>query len=283
MKNLKLSFVLAFFSFAIFTFTACEKEATLDANSDDLSDIELTENAFELIEIEEATNFSMEMKAEEKTGFACMTVTIHPNQNGTFWPHGATLDFGSVNCTAPNGHTYRGKIHVTQTAYWNLQGATRTTTFEDFYIDDYKIEGTKVLTNNGLNNDLHISFTQTITGGKITTPDGTAFITCNSTRTRELLEGALTHTYLDNVYQITGNENGSTWNGNTYTKTITVPLRKSAACKFPESGKVEFVINDQEPIVLDYGDGTCDAKATLSRGDEVLEIILGEKFKAKKE
>ncbi len=283
MKNLKLLSVVAIFIFAIFVFSSCEKEDALDASSDDLSDIELSEDAFELTEIEEASNFISEMKSDEKTGFTCMTITIHANENGAFWPHSATLDFGSENCTAPSGHTYRGKIHVTQTNYWYLQGATRTTTFEDFYVDDYKIEGTKVLTNNGLNNDLNISFTRTITGGKITTPDGTAFITHNSTRTRELVEGVLTHTHLDDVFNITGNESGSTWNGNTYTKTITVPLRKAVACKFPESGKVEFVINNQEPIILDYGDGTCDAKATLTRGDEVKEIILGEKFKAKKE
>ncbi|MDZ7635575.1 MAG: hypothetical protein U5L72_14550 [Bacteroidales bacterium] len=39
-------------------------------------------------------------------------------------------------------------------------------------------------------------------------------------------------------------------------------------------GTIGFEIEGIEPFTLDYGDGECDADATLSRGDETKEITL---------
>jgi hypothetical protein len=281
MKNIKLSLVLAFFALVLFTFASCEKQESLQVDENTLTDIEIAEDAFDLTSVEEVTNFVEGLKSEDyKKTFECLEVTVHENENGQFWPHSVTISFGD-SCVGPDGNIFKGKIHVTQSAYWKTQGATRTTTFEDFSINNYKVEGTKVLTTNGLNENQNLSFTRTITNGKITTPDGTASITHNSTRTWELVEGFGTDTFLDNVYEITGTANGTTWTGGIYSKTITVPLTKSAVCLFPSSGKVELILNSQEPIILDYGDGTCDAKATLTRGDQVKEIILGNRFRGK--
>ena len=283
MKNYKLLFAAALFLVASFTFTSCEEdEIAKEIDLEELSDIDLSSEAFDLTDIEEATNFTSVKSSESSKDFVCMTVTVHENNDGKFWPRSVTLDFGAENCTADNGKTYRGKIHVIQTAYWKIKGASRTTTFEDFYVNDFKIEGTKVKTNNGFNEDQNISFTRSITDGKITAPEG-KFITYNATRTWELIEGFGTHTHFDNVYSITGNSSGTNWKESTYSRTITTALRKAVVCKFPESGIIEIIINEESPITLDYGDGTCDAKATVSRDGVTKEIIFGQRFRNNKD
>ena len=67
---------------------------------------------------------------------------------------------------------------------------------------------------------------------------------------------------------------GTKLDGVAYTHTIINSLEWTAACRFLVRGTIGFEIEGIEPFELDYGDGTCDAAATLSRGDETKEITL---------
>jgi len=77
---------------------------------------------------------------------ACVTVT----ETSTTFPKVITFDFGA-GCTGPNGHTKKGKIIVDMSGPLTDIGATRSISFDEFYLNDYKITGTKDLTNEGLN------------------------------------------------------------------------------------------------------------------------------------
>jgi len=64
--------------------------------------------------------------------------------------------------------------------------------------------------------------------------------------------------------------------GTIFTSTISTdkPLRREMACRFIVSGVVQISKGDRQGT-FDYGDGTCDNKATFTNSkDEVKEITL---------
>ena len=50
--------------------------------------------------------------------------------------------------------------------------SVRTLTFDNYYVNGAKVEGTTVVTNTGLNNNSNVVFSVVLTGGKITFSDG---------------------------------------------------------------------------------------------------------------
>jgi len=261
-------------------FISCEEtKIATEIDSAEVNDIEFTAELFNLDAVEEATNFQETLKNNLKIDdFTCMNITVHENENQAFWPHSVTVDFGVLGCADAYGNIYKGKIHILQTNYWNVEGATRTTTFEDFYVNLLKIEGAKTVTNQGLNSEGNLTFQLSITNGKVSLND-LLYVTYNSSHTWELVEGAQTHSRLDNVINITGTSTGKHWTGSTYSKNILTPLRKPFICRVPVSGSQEIIIDLASPIVLDFGNGTCDDLVTITQNGVSKEYSLSEQFK----
>ena len=117
-------------------------------------------------------------------------------------------------------------------------------------------------------------FSVVLAGGKITFADEST-ITREFDREREYIAGYDTWwTPWDDICLITGMATGTNLDGKGYTHTIISALEWQAACRFLVSGSIQFELDGIEPFVLDYGDGDCDAYATLSRGDDTREITL---------
>lgn len=70
---------------------------------------------------------------------------------------------------------------------------------------------------------------------------------------------------IDNEYTITGKTTTTLSNGTTITNTITTPLIAKGSCNksYPLQGSVTTTKNSYE-AVIDFGDGTCDDKATFT-------------------
>lgn len=64
-----------------------------------------------------------------------------------------------------------------------------------------------------------------------------------------------------------------------YSNTILTPLHWTHTCEFIVAGTIKFERTGVVPIVLDYGTGECDAKATVQRGNQTKEIILKHKHR----
>ncbi len=201
-----------------------------------------------------------------KTTGTCPAVTVDTIST----PHSMTLDFGTTNCTGADGKLRRGKIIVTWTAKYRQSGTVITLTFVDFYQNDNKIEGTKTVTNNGLNNAGHIYFTVQVTNAKITKASG-KIISWNSTRTREWIQGANTPAVADDIYNITGSASGTDANSNAYSMTITKALTIDFSCQYHlTSGTIEVTPTGKATRVIDYGNGNCDDDATLTVGKKTI-------------
>lgn len=191
----------------------------------------------------------------------CMTRTAESPEDAKY-PKIITIEYDG-DCASDKEVVKSGKIIVTLTGSHREVGSERIVTFEDFYVNDVKIEGTKTITYNGIG-----QFTSELENGSILTRDG-KYILRESTKTKELIEGGDTEERSDDVYQVTGSATGETSDGRSYTKEIVEPLIISKDCFWITQGVVETTINGVTTSV-DFGDGTCDNVAirTNENGDK---------------
>ena len=263
------------------SFTACQKDSTpIDQDSIDLADDNsVTDVAFDDI-FYTVDNASIMLEAALGKGdlkstlvFAdsCPLVTITNPEVGV-WPKTITVDYGS-GCEGFFGSTRSGKIIITITERRYVLNATRTVTFENYYFNGIKVEGSKEVKNTGLNNNNNMTFSDKLTAGKLTLPNGNT-IEREFEHQREWLAGWGTMNIWDDECLVTGTATGKTINGYTYTNTIMTALHWKRVCEFLVSGVIRFEREGVEAFELDYGDGECDAVATLKRGDQSKVITL---------
>jgi len=258
MKNMKWLFALVLAG-GVF-FTACQKDNDKTLPTDQITAAEDQTAANDLYEdVDEQVDEAIETRGDDPDGNTCPTVTIDPADGS--YPRTMTIDFGTDGCTGVDGRVRKGKIVVNLTDTLTNIGAVRTATFVDFYVDNAHLEGTRTITNDGLNGDGNLTFSRSVTGGKITYPDG-EFTTWEASHTMELTEGAATPTWLDNVWEISGGAAGVTRNGKAFTSEITTPLVRKRVCRWVVSG-VKNITIDSKTLTVDYGDGSCDRKATV--------------------
>lgn len=152
-------------------------------------------------------------------------------------------------------------------------GATKIITFEDYYVNNTKLEGTKTIVSEGVNADsTEVMFYVTLVGGQVTFEDGTV-VTRDSEKTRLWYVGENHWDRSDDYYLINGTSTGVNYLGETYTRTLT-DLLAAPTCSYIKSGTVEIVIGEETPILLDYGDGECDPYATITKDGVTKDITL---------
>jgi hypothetical protein len=219
---------------------------------------------------------------------SCATITLNPPAwdttmsppawNNTF-PKTLTIDFGSANCVGNDNKARRGKIISVFSGKHNESGTVATTTLDNYHVNDYHVEGTKAVTNNGSN-----SFSIEV-DGNVTSPDGNDEVSWTSTRTRTWIEGQNTNFWtlnpdstcceffdgiLDDVYSITGTASGVNRNGRNFEAEITVPLRIEFCGWIPEitEGTVEIQPEDLKLRMVDFGDRECDRTFVVTIGNK---------------
>ncbi|HWJ28356.1 MAG TPA: hypothetical protein VNS32_17555 [Flavisolibacter sp.] len=200
---------------------------------------------------------------------SCATVTLSPADTTTF-PKTMTIDFGS-GCVSPDGVTRKGKLIVSLSGMIRNIGSILSVAFENYYVNGFKVEGTYSIKNNTSNNVLSF-ITQTV-GGKVTYPDGTTYVTHTGTHTYTQTSGSATPSFADDSWSVTGSGNTANSKGDILTVIIKTALLKNVICQHITSGAEEFTYNNLKGT-LDFGNGTCDDKATLTIGNYSTEITL---------
>jgi hypothetical protein len=265
MKNLTLKITfITIISMGILV-TSCNKknEASPVDDTTISQDDALAENLFD-----EATGIadeayglkSLGLKSTDESIYLgpCAEITLDTTAN----PHELIIDFGEENCLCNDGKYRRGKIIVSFTGRYWWPGTVITTGFDEFYVNDNQLDGTKVLTNMGKNDDDHPYFLISVTGVVHKALDGGTF-SWNAEMEREWVEGFTTKKIRDDVYHITGEASGIRPNGKTWDREIINELRKEMNCRFIVSGTVEIRPEDLSTRLLDFGDGECDNIATV--------------------
>lgn len=230
----------------------------------------------ELMAIAEDVYAADEIASTSKGGYGsdylpdCVTVSVALGGN----TKEITLDFGE-GCELPTGNTLSGMVYLVYALDTVAESNTIELALEDFVFNDVAIEGEADIVRVRSNENGNPQGTASGTF-EATWPSGeTASLT--GTRTREWIEGYGTGHWGDNVFLITGTRTYTSRAGNEFVKEVVTPLRRELSCRFIVSGVLE-ISRLGNTASLDFGDGSCDAKGTLTYSDGTEEEIYLRRF-----
>lgn len=274
----KLKTVLGIGALALVSLSSCQKvkKANLDASQTNAR----MENIFDDIysQIDEAADTQEELNKVENGNWtlhtsACGDVTLTPL--GADYPKTLTLDFGT-ECVGTDGRTRSGQIVCTFSGPWNEAGTVVNATLVDYHVDEYSVQGSKTVTNQGTNG-LGQPYYSVVVSGVVVSWDNNQ-VSWESARTRTWTEGYDTHFWtwdstnntflffngiIDDRYEITGTAAGTGVNGNSYDITVTSPLKWGWDCWYIKEGTITIEPENYDSGIVDFGDGQCDNDATL--------------------
>jgi len=198
----------------------------------------------------------------------CPVITV----NTEVKPNVMTIDFGTA-CTGKDGKIRSGKIIVTAASF-KLFPSERSKSFDNYYVDGKKIEGSvsKVILRDSINHNRTATIKENVI---IIIPEkkDTAFRVSTMTRV-----------YQNNVLKDKTDDQIVSWgtvvntrpNGVVVTKTIAeaTPLVYKVSCKHIVSGIASFVNSKGRTWSIDYGDGTCDNVAIFTENGVTKEITI---------
>jgi hypothetical protein len=283
---MKTRFYMMTASIVILSFMSCQKDtSTVEQDSINIADDDAVSDAVfeDIFSTEDNASIildhlakSGDSKSDIIVADSCPAITIAHPETG-IWPKIVTVDFGE-RCSGLYDNTRSGKIIIEVTGPRLEVGSKRRVTFENYYFNDIKVEGTKVVENSGYNENQNLVCSVSLTGGKLTLPDG-KFIERSFEHQREWIAGLLTRNIWDDECLITGTANGTTIDGVAYTNTIITALHWKRVCFFLVSGVVNIEREGKKDVEINYGTGECDAVAVVTKGGESKEILLRHKLR----
>ena len=285
MKKVNLLATLAI-TFSLTSFMACTTDQTVgtdasvtstavdEAQASNLND-QVISTVDDYVNTSDANGFAKVNSAQKVNSISATdTVIVTIDKTGlTVFPKKISVDFGKTGYTDKRGNVLKGKIYITVSNRMTIAGSTRQIQFSDFYVNDNLVKGFKTVTYNGIT-DTKPSW-GIVARDTITRVDGTTVI-WNSDRTRTRIDDNNTPLiYWDDSYSITGSSNGINAKGVAYTMAIdaTKPLVSVGGWKYFVSGAV-LITTEKRTALLDYGDGTKDAKATITINGVTKDINL---------
>jgi hypothetical protein len=210
----------------------------------------------------------------------CATV-VEDEENNT-----KTITF-SEDCEGKRGQVRSGTMIVTYSETQKEAGSFRQVTYNDFYLNGVKIEGTRRTEIISIDESGSKTMRTTMSDGKMIYEDGT-FETKNSEMTR--------YTHVENSEKqyssLTGSKSAVSTEGVNFSMEITTPIKFVYNCddlgfrkrgKIPVEG-VKVSIDGDQTITTDFGDGTCDTLVEVTKDGEVETVDLkdlkrGDRFK----
>lgn len=220
-----------------------------------------------ITEVEHAS--SQENALEKQYNQDLPTVTVDAGENGfadSAWT--ITIDYGD-GIPGRYGWIRKGKIIVDVQGFYRFKGAKRTMSFENYYVNDNKVEGTHTVTNIGFDStEMAYVFQVTVRDAIVTKTDNTT-ITWSSDRIRKWTAGYDTPLVIsDDVYAVTGSAHGVNSEGKPFTKTIIEPLIIYMNCQYIQDGSIDITVQDTKTASLDFGysegAGSCDEHVKLT-------------------
>ena len=200
----------------------------------------------------------------------CATV-VEDEENNT-----KTITF-SEDCEGKRGQTRSGTMIVTYSETQGEAGSFRQVTYDDFYLNGVKIEGTRRTEIISIDENGSKTMRTSMTDGKMIYEDGT-FKTKNSEMTR--------YTHVENdekqYSSLTGSKSAVSTEGVSFSMQITTPIKFVYNCDdlgFRKRGKIpvegiKVSIDGDETITTDFGDGTCDTLVEVTKDGEVETVDL---------
>jgi hypothetical protein len=211
---------------------------------------------------------------------ACLNVTIVTSGNTAApFPVTITLDFGG-GCYCGDSHVRKGKIIVKYSDRLLHPNANANIQFEDFSIDSIQIDNSTSYSIANTGTQYTLQFTIDI-NANLSKSDGN-YTEWHSHKVITRTDGSTTNTPLDDVMQIEGTASGKVKKNDlvvAWKAEITDPFIKRFTCRWISQGMIKvnresLSANSQWVGVLDYGNGNCDNRATLTLNGVTYQITL---------
>jgi hypothetical protein len=194
--------------------------------------------------------------------------------SSTSYPMTITLDYGD-STIIHHGRVLKGKVIVEISAPPRTDGSTKKMTYLNLVVDTIMVNGTSTSVFKGDNKTLAAEYYSEDV--KFVSSGGKEII-WKGQKVRKWVEGLGTDTLRsDDVIEITGKVDASITGGAVYKKEITVPLVKNGDCKYIVSGVIQLTVNNTLVSTVDYGTGSCDASAVLTKDGTTVTLDLTEK------
>ena len=266
-KQLVTLMAIAFFAFSL---SSCKKnteaaveeiETTFEISGDQAVADNLTQDAVDVMEEAAAKNNLLGATPSGSTTTTnnwlptCVIITV----TGNFPAKNIKLDFGS-GCTN-NGIFRKGIMNIVLTDSIRNSGSVATITFDNYYVNTFKKEGTITWTNTSTPNVR--SWNRQVANGKITAADGKYWL---HTSNMDITQTAGVSTPLnitDDVFSLSGTKTVTNAAGKSRTSTTQTPLQKKTSCSNIDQGILK-VQGPNHYALIDFGDGTCNNLATIS-------------------
>lgn len=262
-------------------FAACKKDNNSSTVGDDTemaleqAGMEQTFDDLDKITDEATSNGTLSnFKTTNGSGLIlsnCATVT----RDTVSIPHTVTIDFGNTNCLCNDGRYRRGQIIVSYMGRYRDSGYHHQISFNNYFVNNNQVTGTKTVVNVGSNLANHLVYHVHVNAALVFGNNlGTRSWVSN--RTRIWVQGDNTQTRADDVYEVKGSGTLTRVNSVVVYDSITSPLRVALNCQWIKQGTVQITTSNPNALVrtLDYGNGTCDALATLTVNGNTYNITL---------
>lgn len=259
----RLGFVVLFS--CINALSACKKDDDNDTateNTGYAEDLVLIQQSFDdLDEIVMRAQYGGTgfLKGGENPLAACATI-IHDT---AATPKRILIDFGSAGCISYDGRVRTGKLNVF------YEGDYKTTDYyhrvePQFYtVDGNSVSGVRKITAVGRNKYNQIYYTEDVTG-EIALKNNGGTLKAKSNRTLTMIAGESTPEVTDNIYAVDGIGEMTRANGEVFSTEVVSPLNISFSCNYINKGVIRVVPAGFTHRFVDYGNGECDDKATVT-------------------
>ncbi|MBI1222859.1 MAG: hypothetical protein GC180_09675 [Bacteroidetes bacterium] len=249
---------------SVLIFASCKKDKTTTSQPENSGDLLMGQ---ELVISEQYFGDLKSIADEAESGSlssfksaGCATVTLDQSNKKI------KVDFGSSNCLCKDNRFRRGVLDITYTkTYWD-SGNVITITPSNYYVNDYGLNGTKMVTNLGLDANSNPHW-QVDVNGTVIKPlnGGTVGWICN--RIMHWVAGSGTPAnWTDDAWEMEGSATLTTSSNAVYNLDIQSNLHRALACAYIDKGVLQISKTGITPRIIDYGNGTCDNDATLTVG-----------------
>ncbi|HEU4718249.1 MAG TPA: hypothetical protein VFU15_10460 [Bacteroidia bacterium] len=254
---------------AALAINSCKKDTT-DTDTTAETDNSICENEF-MRTLPTVNSIAIDDAGVHRTGPGNTMSSSCPSHYiiGTQWPKTLVIDYGT-GCTDPvDGKVRKGRIRCVLSNSWDSIGTTCTMSLDTFFVGAIQFEGTCTITRTGTN-----TFHKVVTNGKCTksgTSPWTVLWDCD--RTIEYQSGLTDSTQVQ-VIKITGTNHGTDRNGKTWSSDITTPIIRDMDCSWLTSGVVDITPEGKPTRTVNFGDGTCDNKGTITVDGSTFEFTM---------
>ena len=174
-----------------------------------------------------------------------------------------------IGCVDNDGKIRKGVIKAVFNSPWGTFPASMDMYLDSsggYWVNNIRYKGKISVTKNS-----PASFHQIVTGGECWTSDWN--IKWNCDRTLTVYTGDIANPN-DDYSLVSGTASGTNRKGKDFSVEITNPLRREMGCRWIVSGTMTIKHPDLKDRTVDFGDGTCDDRATVTIDGNTFEFHL---------